>query len=165
MSTQTAGSADLLLFRLHKLSAQASRPITRLCEGRYGITRREWRLILTLARSGRLLSTQLANTARIDPARTSRAVTLLVEKGLARREPRPSDRRFVEIVLTDEGRRIYEEMMPVVLEIDGALLASFTESERELLDAFLSRLEQRAALPLVDEALPKSNRRRRLTPP
>lgn len=160
MLPATAELADLFLFRLHKLSSQASQPVTRLCEGRYGITRREWRLILTLGRSGSLLSTQLANKARIDPARTSRAITLLVEKGLARREPRPSDRRFVEIVLTDEGRRIFEEMLPVVLEINSSLLSVLTQAERELLDNFFSRLEQRASTPLASEALPKIDRRR-----
>lgn len=161
MPIESAASADVFLFRLYKLSFLASQPITRLCEGRFGITRKEWRLILTLGRSGPLLSTQLAHKARIVPARTSRTVTSLVEKGLVRREPRPSDRRFVEIVLTDDGRRIFDEMFPVVLAIDKALLDVLRPQEREVLQDMLVRLEQRVELPLVQEALPKINRRRR----
>src|SRR5688572_29732596 len=95
-------SKDLFLFRLNRLAATAGRPLIRLCEGQFGITRREWRLIVILAQDGPQLSTALAHRASIEPARTSRAITVLVEKGLARRAPRPSDRRFVEIVLTED---------------------------------------------------------------
>nr|WP_236589145.1 MarR family transcriptional regulator [Ramlibacter aurantiacus] len=153
-------SQDVFLFRLHKLAATASHPITRLCEGRYGITRREWRLILTLGRTGRLLSTELARKARLDPARASRGISLLVEKGLAAREPRPNDRRYVEIILTAEGRRIYDEMLPIVLDINEQLLSGLTDAEREMLDSLFARLEQRAESPLASTALPKINRQR-----
>ncbi|MEG2632758.1 MAG: MarR family transcriptional regulator, partial [Comamonas sp.] len=47
---------ELLLFRIGRLLAIAGAPVIRLCEGQYGITRREWRLIAVLAQQGPLLS-------------------------------------------------------------------------------------------------------------
>ena len=40
---------DLLNYRLLRLYAQSGAPVIRLLEGRYGISRREWRLLALLA--------------------------------------------------------------------------------------------------------------------
>lgn len=153
-------SSDLLLFRLNKLASLTGQPLVRICEGHYGITRREWRMIMTLGRDGPLLSGELAQRARIEPARTSRAVTLLVEKGLALRTPRAHDRRYVEIGLTPEGQDIFETLFPVVKQLNTSLLSAFSAQEQALFDALLSRLEERAVSWMVDAELPKADRRR-----
>jgi hypothetical protein len=40
---------DLLLYRMARLPSVAGSMVIRLCEGRFGITRREWRLLGVLA--------------------------------------------------------------------------------------------------------------------
>lgn len=151
---------ELFLFRLNRLASLAGQPLVRMCEGRYGITRREWRLILTLGRHGAMLSTRLAELARVEPARTSRAVSLLADKGLVLREPRPSDRRCIEIQLTDRGRAIFDELHPLVVDLDRRLLAGFDDAERRQLDHLFARLEQQAADFRVGLDLPKADRSR-----
>ncbi|WP_395705806.1 hypothetical protein [Casimicrobium huifangae] len=47
-SRRLASLDDLLLFRLSRLSNDAGAMVVRLCEGGYGITRREWRLLVAL---------------------------------------------------------------------------------------------------------------------
>jgi DNA-binding MarR family transcriptional regulator len=154
-------SKDLFLFRLNRLAATAGRPLIRLCEGRHGITRREWRLIVILAQDGPQLSTALANRASIEPARASRAITVLEEKGLARRMRRPGDRRFVEIVLTDEGLGMYESLYPTVEAIDRQLLSRLSEVERtQLMDIFKALEDSAVQLSEAVPNLPKTNRRR-----
>lgn len=154
-------SKDLFLFRLNRLAATAAKPLIRLCEGQYGVTRREWRLIVVLAQDGPLLSTALAERASIEPARTSRAITVLEEKGLLRRVRQPNDRRYVLIVLSDEGRQLYESLFPSVEAINQHLLAQLGDRERAQLAALLKTLEEAAArLPEAMPDLPKANRRR-----
>lgn len=154
-------SKDLFLFRLNKLSAVTGRPLIRLCEGKYSITRREWRLIVVLAQEGALLSTELARMASIEPARTSRAVTILVTHGLAERVPRPNDRRCVEIHLTDSGHQIFQDLYPVVEQLNAKLLSVLSTAEREQLEAVFARLENAASdLSEITQNLPKVNRRR-----
>ena len=84
---------DLLLYRLSRLLAVGGSMVIRLCEGRFGITRREWRLIATLASRGDLSSSQLAEHAQLDRARTSKAVGSMVAKGLLSRAHPAGDRR------------------------------------------------------------------------
>jgi len=50
-----------LLYRMSRLLAVGGSMVIRLCEGRFGITRREWRLVATLAGRGELSSSQLAD--------------------------------------------------------------------------------------------------------
>ena len=79
---------DLLLYRLSRLVGVAGGMVIRLCEGRFGITRREWRLIAVLASRGELGSSQLAEHAQLDRARTSKTTGSLVEKRLVSRVAR-----------------------------------------------------------------------------
>ena len=43
---------DLLLYRINRLLSVAGSMVIRLCEGRFGITRREWRVLALLAQEG-----------------------------------------------------------------------------------------------------------------
>ena len=78
---------DLLLYRLSRLLAVGGSPVIRLCEGRFRITRREWRVLATLVEHGGegLGSSQLAEVAQLDRARTSRAVGAMVRRPAVRR--------------------------------------------------------------------------------
>jgi DNA-binding MarR family transcriptional regulator len=75
-------------------------------------------------------------------------------KGLAAREPRPNDRRYVDIVLTAGGRQIFDELLPVVVQINEQLLSGLTDAEGELLDELFARPEHRAESPLASASLP-----------
>ena len=55
---------DLLLYRINRLLGVAGSMVIRLCEGRFGITRREWRVLAALAHEASLLSSQLAERAQ-----------------------------------------------------------------------------------------------------
>lgn len=149
---------DLFLFRLNKLASASGQPLVRLCEGQFGITRREWRLIVVLSQDGPLLSTELAHRARIEPARTSRAVTQLVEQGLALRVPRPNDRRCVEIHLSERAHELYKALYPVVEDVNNHLLAELSADDMAHLDRIFSVLERRAAALLLTAQLPKADR-------
>src|SRR5215831_5079836 len=101
-----AGLDDLLLYRLSHLLAVGGSMVIRLCEGRFGITRREWRVIARLAQEQELLSSELAERIQLDRARTSRAVSSLVAKKLVRRSTGVSDRRHARLALTERGRAL-----------------------------------------------------------
>ncbi len=151
---------DVLLFRLSRLLAIGGGPVIRLCEGRYGITRREWLLLALLAREENLLSSELARRAQLDRARTSKAITSLVAKKLLRRQTRPGDRRQASLALTAEGRDLFEALFPQVLHIHHELLGVLEVGEIALLDDMLERLQARADALATQSQLPKADRRR-----
>lgn len=151
---------ELFLYRLTRLQAVAVAPVGRLCQARYGVSRREWRLIVVLARHGPVLSSELADLAQLDRARTSRIVTTLVDLKLIAREVIPSDRRQARVSLTDKGRALYDEFLPVVVELNRQLLLALEPEEVAQLDGLLDRLAERAKANLAALDLPKQRRSR-----
>jgi DNA-binding MarR family transcriptional regulator len=152
-------SRDLVLFRLNRLAAMSGQPLVRLCEGRYGISRREWRLIVILSTRGACGSSELADRARLQPGPTSKAVSMLTNKGLATRTPLPNDRRQVVIALTAGGQSIFDELYPVVQDLNERLLCALTPEERHAFLGIMSKLEQRVTTWMSDVELPKADRR------
>ena len=151
---------DLLFYRLSRVSVTAGSMVVRLCEGQYGITRREWRYLGVLATHDRMASSVLAQKVRLDKAVTSRAITSLVQKGLVERQVKASDRRQADLLLTETGRALYEQLMPPVRRLNQELLDELTADEVTLLDGLLDRLQRRADLMVAqhDAELPKTMR-------
>ena len=146
---------DLLLYRLGRLVSTGGSLVVRLCEGQFGITRREWRLLAQLALKPGLSPTELASLASLDKARTSRAIG-----GLLERRPLPQDRRQAELVLTAAGQALYEQLMPEARRINRELLAPLNPAELAQLDELLNRLQAHASLVVQrnDEQLPRIQR-------
>lgn len=139
------GSIDELLnYRLLKLQAQSGAPVIRLLEGRFGIARREWRLIGLLALHGALSPSALAREADLDRPRTSRALGVLVGKGLVTRQALPGDARQARVALTDAGQQLYREILPEVAAINRAVLEALSDAQVAQLDALLRALTARA---------------------
>lgn len=151
---------DLLLYRLSRLLATGGNMVTRLCEGRFGITRREWRLLALLARQPGLLSSQLAERAQLDRARTSRAVTSLVAKQLLQRQAASADRRQARLALTAQGQALHDALFPLVTSINRDMLSVLDAPELAVLDSALGRLQQQAESLQASAVLPKADRRR-----
>lgn len=149
----------LLLYRMSRVLAVSGSLVVRLCEGQFGITRREWRVLALLACEEGVFSSQLAQRAQLDRARTSRALTTLVAKRLVRRDARPGDRRQISLALTDEGRALYAAIFPLVTEINQSLLSALNTPEVETLDKILIRLQQRADGMVEHAELPRADRR------
>ena len=150
----------MLLYRLNRIRAVGGGVVLRLCEGQFGVTRREW-VLLALLSGGPVSSTGLAARADLDKPSTSKAVVTLVQKGLVARLPCESDRRYAELALTPKGQALFDRMMPVMKGINARLLSALSAQEAALLDALLDRL-QASASELLDASapLPSADRRR-----
>jgi DNA-binding MarR family transcriptional regulator len=160
-SQRLASVDDLLLYRISRLSAAAGVMVVRLCEGGYGVTRREWAVIAKLHAQPGLLPSELAEQMHRDRARTSRTVTALLRKGLIERVTLPSDRRSARLSLTASGQRLYAELMPQVQAINGQILSALSAQEAAQFDGLLERLQaQTQALQgQLHPVLPKTQRR------
>ncbi|MEJ8845872.1 MarR family winged helix-turn-helix transcriptional regulator [Variovorax rhizosphaerae] len=152
---------DLLLYRISRLLSVAGGMVIRLCEGRFGITRREWRLIATLASRGALGSSQLAEHVQLDRGRTSKAVGTLVAKGLVSRSQPVGDKRHVVLRLTPKGETLHAELFPLATEINAQLMSVLDDAARTSLDDALRRLQAQADALVAAADLPKADRRRR----
>jgi DNA-binding MarR family transcriptional regulator len=137
---------ELLLFRLSLLSAQTSALVVRLCEGRFGITRREWRVLGLLHSNDGMTPSALADHVQLDRARTSRAIGALVKKRLIVREINPSDRRGAHLTLTPSGQQLYRDLMPHVKNINRRILSVLNEEEMRQLESWIKKLHESTQL-------------------
>ena len=151
---------DLLLYRLTRLLSTGSTSVIRLFEGQLGITRREWRVMASLRPGLSLLSSELAEHAQLDRARTSRAISSLVAKGLIDRQIVPSDQRKATLTLTDKGHNLYESAFPVVSELNQRLMQGLSDDALRALDAAINHIQAAAEKLRNEVGQPKANRRR-----
>ena len=152
---------DLFLYHLARLQAAAGSRVVRLCEGRYGITRREWRMLGLLADAGTLQPSQLAEQAQLDRTRTSRAITALLAKGLIRRESQAGDARRALLRLSDAGRALHAELFPQVQAINRELMDAVPEAELQAMARAFARIRERAQAMDASSPPPKAPRNRR----
>lgn len=137
---------ELLNFRLQSLHAISGAPIIRMLEGKHGITRREWRLMATMAELGPVSPSRLAEVCGLDRARTSRAIGDLIAKGLLVRTIQANDTRRARVALTEEGKRLYVAIFPDIASVHTQLLSVLDDGQLSALDAILSQLTQQAHL-------------------
>ena len=131
---------QFLNYRLMRLYAEATGPVTRWMEGKWGISRREWRVLALLAVHDTLSPSALAEQAHLDRPRTSRAVTSLAGKGLVRRRPLLQDARRAQVALTAAGRRLYDEIFPHIAALNSRLMDALDEETASALDRALELL-------------------------
>lgn len=152
---------DLLNYRLARLVAATSAPGLRLLEGRYGITRRQWGLLGLLAQHGPVSPTELSQLSHRPTSKVSLHIADFVARGLVRREVPPGDRRRARLVLTDEGRQLFESAFPALVDLSGAMLAALSPEEVQTLDALMHKLGDAAErLSAQQPVAEKADRRR-----
>ena len=85
----------------------------------------------------------------------------MVAKGLISREHPAGDRRQVLLRLTERGHGLYDELFPMVTQINAELLSALDATAVEQLDESLRVLQARAERMTGEAVLPKADRRRR----
>ncbi len=115
---------------VHALKAQAT-------EGR---DRAALVLLFPLRRLGPLRQSALAELVHADPSTVSRHVARLARAGFVQRRPHPQDGRAVQLVATEDGERVVEEIARRRQDMVAAALAHWDPDDVQTLVHLLSRL-------------------------
>lgn len=135
---------DLLNYRLKRLVTLGGAPAVRLCEGRFGVARMEWRLVAALVEEGPRSPTELAQRTGIEAGRVSLIVSRLARKGLIERVAGDRDRRRAVLRATAAGRKLYAELFPELAAINRRLVSVLDAEEVAVLDRCLAKLTAHA---------------------
>jgi DNA-binding MarR family transcriptional regulator len=135
---------DFLNYRIKRLLGLGGAPAIRLCEGRFGVARMEWRLLAALKEDGPMSLSALVGRTGIDQARVSRGVEKLREKGLVHRTRDASDRRRAVLAPTEQGLQLYRELFPELAQINRRIMSVLDEAEALALESYLQRLTDQA---------------------
>lgn len=137
---------DFLPYRLSILSNTISTMIAQIYEERFGLSIPEWRVIAILGRFPGLSAVEVAERTLMDKVAVSRAVNKLVKNGRIDREFADADRRRSILNLSEEGRRVHDEIAPLALKFERDLLQEISDDETERLRVIMDRLLARARM-------------------
>ncbi|MGI9233917.1 MAG: MarR family winged helix-turn-helix transcriptional regulator [Woeseiaceae bacterium] len=137
---------DFLPYRLAILSHTVSTTIAQVYEKRFNLSIPEWRVIAILGRFPGLSAVEVAERTFLDKVAVSRAVTKLLKNGRIDRQFADADRRRSILNLSEEGRRVHDEVAPLALQFERDLLDGLGEDEKAKLDVVMERLMARARL-------------------
>jgi DNA-binding MarR family transcriptional regulator len=131
-----------LPYRLSVLSNRISQTIAETYAARFGIAIAEWRVIAVLGRHSGLSANGVAERTAMDKVAVSRTLARLLERGVVQRDTHGDDRRRSVLELSEAGYGIFDEVVPLALARERALLAHFSDDDKQQLDALLTKLSQ-----------------------
>lgn len=137
---------DFLPYRLSILSNTVSSMIASTYDKRFGLSIPEWRVIAVLGRFPGLSAVEVAERTLMDKVAVSRAVTKLIKTGRIDRQFADMDRRRSILHLSDEGRKVHDEVAPLALKFEEDLLHGLSDDEIRTLNLMMERLLARARL-------------------
>jgi DNA-binding MarR family transcriptional regulator len=121
--------AGQLFFRLWRASH------TRVAEAlaSIGLTPALFGLLNVLGERDGAIQQELGSAMGIDPSTMVSLLDDLERAGLAKRRPRPTDRRAREVVITPKGRRTLERGRRLAEQMEDEVLQGLTAAERRQL--------------------------------
>jgi len=137
---------DFLPYRLAVLSNTVSTTVARAYDKRFNVSIPEWRVIAVLGRFPGLSAVEVAERTLMDKVAVSRAVTKLIKNGRIDREFADADKRRSILNLSEEGKKLHDEIAELALQFERDLLHGFSSDEMENLNSIMERLLARASL-------------------
>jgi DNA-binding MarR family transcriptional regulator len=103
----------------------------------------ESRILVHLAEREALTATQIVEVTAMEKSKVSRALSSLEERGLISRVPSAEDQRTKNLALTERGYRLYQAIVPRILDWEKELLEGLEISEYRDLLYLLDKLRDR----------------------
>ncbi len=147
---------DFLPYQLSRLSNRISQAIANTYQDRHELNVTEWRVLAVLGRYSGIPASELAERTAMDKVAISRAVRLLLDKGLLERKDDTSDRRSKKLFLSPTGLSLYEQIAPAALAFERELIAVLTDREQEVLNRAIEKLTRAAGKRLQEKDRPAS---------
>lgn len=113
----------------------------------FDITQQQFNILRILRGAGQPLSTLQIRQRMLDKmSDTSRIVDRLVKKGLVKKTVCREDRRLVDVLLTDKGKKLLQTMEALNDEMD-AMFKYLTEDEAKQLNYFFDKIRTTDTIP------------------
>ena len=126
-------------FRITILAGNLSTGTARMLSTTYGLNLASWRTLCILQFEGPCTPSEICLKGGIDKAHMSRSRPVLEKRGLIRRIPGKTSKRYL-LEITRSGTELFNTVNPAARAREKKLLSALTESEREIFDKCLSKL-------------------------
>ena len=140
MPSRIARLADFLPYLMAVTSTEVTSFIADQYRAQFGLRIPEWRVITVLGHFGPLTQRDLVTATLMDKVAVNRACKVLEDRGIVDRSPNDRDGRSHHLELTEQGRKVHAEVMPLTFETFERIFVEITQAERDVLKALLSRI-------------------------
>lgn len=131
-----------LPYRLSILATEISQNFAHIYGDKFNLSIPEWRVLATLGQFGTVTARDICKHSRMHKTTVSRAVATMEKRGLLALRTNLNDMREVFLSMSEEGKRIYFEIVPMALQFEDRLCHSLTAEERALFEKVVTRLLQ-----------------------
>ena len=127
-------------YLLKRAGRLANARIEELFTGDEEISFTQWVVLMNLRDKLVVTAAGLSQEIGHDSGAMTRVIDQLENRGLLRRERSTTDRRVIELELTDEGRQVTEHYLPRLVGLYNRLFEDFSREEVDQSVALLTRL-------------------------
>lgn len=135
------------------LVRQTHRAFTRALQARiapHGVSIGMWFFLRALWQEDGVSQRELSQRVGMMEPTTASALTNMERKGLVRRIRNRTDRRVVNVFLTERGRALRRELLPLAAEVNEAAVRGVSVNEVAQLRALLAKLRTRLDADIAD---------------
>ena len=114
-----------------------------LANSGHGISFTQFRVMRMLSLAQHMSATELARSVEHNSGALTRVLDRLQEMGYVGRRPNATDRRGIEVFMTDAGRAVWDSMHECVQQVNAEVLEALNDDEQSQLFALLHRIRDR----------------------
>jgi DNA-binding MarR family transcriptional regulator len=108
----------------------------------YKVTSEQWGVLKRLYEIDHVSQKELSERADKDQATLTKILDLLEKRDLVIRMQNPDDRRAFLICITEKGKKLVEELIPLVEDLFARITGSINQEQLEIYVSVLSHLQQ-----------------------
>ena len=127
-------------FRINYLSMNFNVPVYDWTEKTFGLPRPEFVVLYALGLRDGVAAKDICASSGFPKPTISRAIQKLLKRKLIRRNADAKDHRSYLLHITEDGKRIFDASMPVMLAREQVMLARLSPGERTLLCEILAKM-------------------------
>lgn len=131
-------------YRLSILSNVVSSTIAKTYRNKFELSVTEWRIMAVLGEFPGLSGEEVSLKTQIEKSMLSRAIQKLLKRNLIERSIDNNDRRKQILTLSSEGKKIYQQTVPMSLRYETELLQCFNPEEQQQFSQLVDRLYKHA---------------------
>ncbi|WP_170317794.1 MarR family winged helix-turn-helix transcriptional regulator [Paroceanicella profunda] len=120
---------EFLPYQLAVLASRISAEYAEIYGKRFGLSLAEWRMLAHLATAEKVSTREVYKRVDLDKTQVSRAAARLELTGLIEKARSATDRRLVEMSLTEKGRTLMQEITPIARAFEAEVVARFAPGD------------------------------------
>ena len=129
-----------LPYRLSILSNKVSDIVAQTYKDKFALSITEWRIMAVLGEYPGISADEISVKTQLEKSILSRAISKLLKRNLIDRITAADDRRRSEIYLSETGKNVYEEIVPLSYDYEKQLLSCLSPSEKQVFSELIDRL-------------------------